>query len=195
MRVNCSATTINTVTKAISAGDATTLAKILDADPEVVSSRLADGNTLLHVACKFCNVQAVALLLKHGADVNDVQPATFRIPLHYAALSSDHAVVQVLVDHCANIEHRSSENCTPLHYACMLGSPDVVARLIELGADIESESLAGNKPLHLAYMFSRADVVRVLLENGADPSSLNDRNETPEEMVYPRQIRDTADDQ
>lgn len=146
------------------------LAELIDADPSLVNKHFPQldigmtggrsltlaGGTLLHVAADFGNVEAAALLLDRGADVNARAPidptgvggqtAIFHAVTQFndAGLS----VAQLLIDRGADLAVRTKlpgdyerpgeiVECTPLGYALRFGGPPerkTVALLRERGA-------------------------------------------------------------
>lgn len=106
-------------------------------------------------------------------------------------------LVKLLVDHGANVQHKSKVGSSPLLMACqyfhlnrshqiLLGKPDVpiqlelVKFLVEHGADITETGRDGNTPLIAACLsgFKDPSLVTYLLEKGADPNVKNVRGTT-----------------
>jgi ankyrin repeat protein len=57
-------------------------------------------------------------LLAHGAEVNDHQSQGAVTPLHSAAMAGYPEMIQLLVEHGANLEARDTEfNSTPFEWA------------------------------------------------------------------------------
>ena len=59
-------------------------------------------------------------------------------------------VVELLIEHGAQLEVRTDTNCSPLHLACLFGRYDVVQCLHQKGAQLEVLDFYNNTPLHLA---------------------------------------------
>src|SRR5205807_5533914 len=99
-----------TAVKAIRDGDIDLLRRLLEEHPDLVKKRVDGQRTLLHVATDWPgnfpnNPATVAFLIAQGAPVN----AAFigrhsETPLHWAASSNDVDVIDVLLDHGADIE-------------------------------------------------------------------------------------------
>jgi ankyrin repeat protein len=137
--------------QAIHSGDVDALRQLLAKYSELASVRLggntpgnfcAMSRTLLHVATDwpghYPNGSAiVALLIEAGAEVNArfAGPHT-ETPLHWAASSDDVAVLDVLLDHGADIEADGGVigNGTPIADAAAFGQWKAARRLIERGA-------------------------------------------------------------
>lgn len=72
-------------------------------------------------------------------------------PLHYAAKYGHAEVVELLIQHRAQVNALDGVGCTPLHYAALNGHKDVVRILLERGnALINFKTYGGWTPLHLA---------------------------------------------
>ncbi|HET7558647.1 MAG TPA: ankyrin repeat domain-containing protein [Limnochordia bacterium] len=147
------------ISDAIKKGDLQTIGTLLQENPGLASARLVDpkgSKTLLHVATDwpghFPNGPAVVkALIRAGADVNAKgtsgrqEPGTplstsghkeSETPLHWAASSDDVAVLDVLLDHGADIEADGGVigNGTPLFDATVFGQWHAARRLVERGA-------------------------------------------------------------
>lgn len=55
-----------------------------------------DGSSVLHLACRNCDVAMVELLLQYGADVN-ASDSKGKTPLHYCTMMGKHATAKVLI--------------------------------------------------------------------------------------------------
>jgi ankyrin repeat protein len=106
------------------------------------------------------NKEAVALLLRHGAEINRVEPLQEnRTPLHHAAEKGDAEIIRFLLENGAqsNINTpvgRSLE--TPLHLAMFRpNSTNIAIALLDAGADPQLGNLKKKTPLHVAVLFQR----------------------------------------
>ena len=128
--------------EAVSSGDTKTLKRLLRQNSSLANTRIDDKRTLLHVATDWPghfpnNTETITELVASGADVN----AKFaghhsETPLHWAASSDDVDVIDVLLDHGANIEAQGSVigGGTPLSDAVAVGQWKAARRLVERGA-------------------------------------------------------------
>jgi hypothetical protein len=105
-------------------------------------------------------------------------------PLVVAAVSNQPEIVDLLVDHGADVNAKGRWGGTALHWAAWRGSADAVDALIHRGADVKARSdNDGSTPLFWACRASRASsswsrtnhsaAVRILLDSGADPETAN----------------------
>jgi len=131
---------------AIREGDVATLARLLEAVPDLAASRLgiAGGRTPLHIVSDwpgyFPNGPAVtSLLIEAGADPNfrpgdDEHGET---PLHWAASSDDVDVARALIDGGADLETPGGSIGTPLDNAIGYGCWHVARLLAARGARVD----------------------------------------------------------
>jgi len=128
-----------------------------------------NGNQTPLVAAYDCkNVEAMRLLLKHGAAA-DVRYDSFGLISHDASYRGHVAVMELLLQHNADVNAGDEDNWTPLFWASSVGGRvNVVQLLLERGADINAQSTDGATSLSQASLRGHLDVVRVLLEHGAD---------------------------
>jgi ankyrin repeat protein len=128
--------------EAISSGDTRSSKRLLSQNSNLANTRVDDKRTLLHVATDWPghfpnNMETIAALVASGADVNAAFAGRHsETPLHWAASSNDVGVIDVLLDHGANIEARGSVigGGTPMSDAVAFGQWQAARRLVERGA-------------------------------------------------------------
>ena len=80
----------------------------------------------VHVAARGGDIETVAALLAHGADVNEYD-SLGGTALHDAAWSGEAKIVELLIEHHADVNARHKEaGSTPLHYAVLMDRRAVV---------------------------------------------------------------------
>jgi ankyrin repeat protein len=136
------------------------------------------GNTPLHSAACFGDVEMVRKLLDLGADIN-ARNGYSSTPLNYTSLtpSTFHDmptflimlgnVARLLLDRGADINARNGDGSTPLHSAVKRGCIEVVRALLEHGADIGAEDRQGKTPFLSAKERGRDKIMKLLSEHGA----------------------------
>lgn len=100
-------------------------------------------------------------------------------PLHEASARGSVKVMQVLVDHGAEIEREDSAGQSPLILASALGKEEAVAFLLDKGAHIQAEGPRHHSPLHSATCGGSTSTVRLLLDRGANPNWPSQYGHTP----------------
>jgi ankyrin repeat protein len=79
----------------------------------------------LHTAARAGDIETVTALVARGADVNEYD-ALGGTPLHDAAWSGEARIVELLIEHHANVNARHKEaGSTPLHYAALMDRREV----------------------------------------------------------------------
>ena len=130
------APTLASFFSACHAGDVATLRDLLATEPSLARERTAEGSTGLHLAVQ--HVDAVRLLLEHGADPNARDVGDNAYPLHFAGGAGGAEVVRALLDaggdvHGVGDVHRLDV----IGWATCFGPTiptDVLALLVERGA-------------------------------------------------------------
>jgi hypothetical protein len=114
------------------------------------------------------NVRIAKILLEHGADPNC---------LHSAIAGRHKEIVNLLVEHNANVNQKDDNGRTPLHMAVMFGDEDIIKLLISKGADVNEKNNEGETPLHVLVQIwpqnwwandFRIKAINILLDSGAD---------------------------
>ena len=100
------------------------------------------------------NEQMVRTLLKYGAD------PTKKMAVHVAADHGYVEIMNILVDHGANINHTRKIVLTPLHRAIEFGRVPMVVYLLAKGAKITTSDLS-NLPLRRAITLFNAEKTNV----------------------------------
>jgi ankyrin repeat protein len=93
------------------------------------------GDTPLHNAALYKNVNAVILFIKNGAQVNQ-QNLYGDTPLHHTAFYGNIQIAHLLVENGANVNLQNRLGYTPLHNAIISKNLNIVILLIKLNADL-----------------------------------------------------------
>jgi ankyrin repeat protein len=182
------------------AGSAETVQLLLaaGADPDAVEG--LDLQTALMWAAVAGQLDTARVLLEAGADPNRqarVNTLTVRknadfpsggfAALHWATRNGDEAMIDLLLQHGANLNLRNGDGATPMMLAIVNDRFDLAARLLTLGADADDGSLyyatemrdgttdwrARDGTVYRAdhpNTLTALDLTRLLLEAGADPN-------------------------
>ncbi|WP_353474461.1 ankyrin repeat domain-containing protein [Salipiger sp. H15] len=154
-------------------GDLPAVRTALAARPGLATERLGPRSPILHLAfsrwhqlhpeLRPATLEIAALLLAHGADVNDAQagPQGERLSALYGALcvSRNLGLARWLLEHGASPDDGES-----LYHAVELGSHEGLKLLLEHGADPQ-----GTNALLRALDFNDHGAVELLLAHGARP--------------------------
>jgi ankyrin repeat protein len=140
------------------------------ANPNAVSHL---GFTPLSVAIEEDNAEAIALLLKRGAEVN-LKPRTRRYtpPLHTAVAAHKPALLRLLLEAGAEPDAPNERGETPLMYVGSASEEMAVAMvkdLLKAGARVRHVA-NGRTPLFMAVIHGNLAATGELLKAGADPN-------------------------
>ena len=131
--------------------------------------------------------QTAKILRDNGAGPPNIRGFHGGSPLLSTAYYGDLQMVQVLLEHKADVDAQDDSGYTPLNNLSrerggrrQISQLHKVARLLlEHGADVNARSHNLSTPLHMAVEKGRVEVVRVLLEHGADVHAPNAAHSTP----------------
>ncbi len=136
------------------------------------------------------NDGAAQLLIQAGANVNvanrDGQSVLLvAIQSYWEGKRLDLGqLIELLLEHGANIEHKDSLGRTALSRAIDLGKLEIIELLLEKGADVNSTDNRGTSPPWRA-VDQRVDtaVAELLITHGADINHKDKRGTTPLELA------------
>ena len=100
----------------------------------------------------------------------NIQADDKNTPLSLSVFYDYLEVVNVLLEHGANVNNADHENDTPLHYAVANGNLEMVAKLIEHGADVCARNDYQITPVWIAAYRNYPLILKLLLHNFADPT-------------------------
>lgn len=131
-------------------------------------------------------LDSVQLLLKYGAHADALasERHDYRSVLHYAVLSSNMRIVNLLLEHGAKVVFPANyKKPTPLDFAILRGNPTMVKFLLDIGADVNATSPLIGSPLHIVCsdnIPNRLEILEILLEHYADPNIFTVSDTAPE---------------
>ncbi|XP_069696510.1 transient receptor potential channel pyrexia-like [Periplaneta americana] len=103
-----------------------------------VDGKDSRGDTPLHIAVRWKNLNMAVILLASGASVNTWNHRNYT-PLHVATLSGDRNVVLTLLKYGADINGQRDRG-TPLHVAAKFGNKDISLLLLKERANFMTEA-------------------------------------------------------
>lgn len=137
-----------------------------------------EGDTPLHCAVRYGNINIVQLLLKYNADINSFD-LNKRTPLSYAIEFKHIDIMHFLVNRGADINLIDAYTRMPLHFAIK----SVNFGLIQFVIDTELNNNPVSKPKYMPILYAiesgNIDVIQFLIDRGADISSIDIKNRTP----------------
>ncbi|MFO1513807.1 MAG: ankyrin repeat domain-containing protein [Verrucomicrobiota bacterium] len=163
---------------AAEAGDVARITDILATNRTLVQLAGKDDLTPLHCAARAGKLNAVTMLLEHGAEVNatDIHGCT---PLHSAVYGRHTNVVEFLLDHQANANAARTDGTTPLYYAASHGDPNLLGLLLGRGARPTAPPGGDYIPLQAAVRNGHQAAVAMLLSAGASLEARDQNGHTP----------------
>jgi ankyrin repeat protein len=180
---------------AVRGGNVAAVKQLLKSDLNLVHAIDNDGFTALFIAIQNEKIEVIRLLLKYGADPNEVVATgqwKGQTPLMVASYKGYPKIVELLLEKGAKVDTAMSEDSTlkfsigktALMFAVQNGHPDVAEQLIKAGANVNATNKKGDTALiesmH-SYFLEEGDLslVNLLIENRADLNKANKYGNTP----------------
>lgn len=177
--------------EALQEGEATTVMRLLDAEPALLERAIHEGDRPLAVAAKDGQLGLVRLLVHRKANVNASGPLG-RTALHWAADRGNEEMVAFLLSEGAHADIADSNGGTPAMLASLRGHVGVVQLLaqymgtqgLDEGDDMGTQGVdegdeAGWTALCFAAHRGSHEVVRLLLSKGARAHLVDVHGRTP----------------
>ena len=122
-----------------------------------------DKNQQLYRAITEKNVKQVAQLLRDSADANYVA-GPFQLTMLNTAItvSRNKQIVELLLQHKADVNRKDAFNTTPLMYAASAGNIELVGLLLAYGADVQASDGQGNTVLSAAKESKNKALVKLI---------------------------------
>ena len=173
-------------------GSAAMVAALLKAGEDANVVVTPDGDTALMMAARTGKVDAVRVLLDHGAQVNGTNPRG-QTPLMWAVSEKNAAAAKLLIERGANVNAKTNPLPPPRKLDLIFSAPtpaggmaalmfaarqnDLASAktLLEGGADINLQSADGSTALLVAIINEHNELAEYLLEHGADPNLADDK--------------------
>eukprot|EP00054_Salpingoeca_dolichothecata_P008943 m.50616 g.50616 ORF g.50616 m.50616 type:complete len:278 (-) comp18060_c0_seq2:47-880(-) len=105
--------------------------------------------------------------------VNSVMGVYSSSLLMQACACNAKAVVEVLLEHGADLEYSDERGYTALIDACRDSSPEIVTRLLSAGANLHRKGNNGRTPLMFACEKGNLQVINALLTGGVDVNAVD----------------------
>ena len=149
--------------EAAASGQLDFVKRILEKEPDILNQYAVDGFTALGLSCFFNQKEIAHFLLEEGADPNISSNNDFKVaPLHSAAAISQIGIVNILLQHGANINAKQSSGVTALHSATHNGVTEIVKLLLQNGADKEAKTKDGKSVLAFAKEGDFKEIIKLL---------------------------------
>ncbi|KAK7983177.1 hypothetical protein PG989_010579 [Apiospora arundinis] len=150
--------------------------RLLDLGADV-TLRSRDGTTALEQAIRHNLLGPVTKILAYGEDIR--AELGINTSLQVAARFGASNIIDVLLEHGADLEYKDDEGLTPLVIAASKGHLDAVKQLLQHGAQLTTRSARKETIFHHLFSEESTKTVNVLdwiLENGDKYAKIDPRN-------------------
>ena len=122
------------------------------------------GDTLLHIACEFNDLNLCEVMVKACCDVN-IRNRNGNTPLHVACQAQHIQLCEALLKADCDVNVKNNSGDTPLHVACLMKNTDLCELLLEACCDINTKNRNGDTPLHLAFSNGNFEISQLLISD------------------------------
>ncbi len=133
----------------------------------VINSINEVGETALHYACIFGNLDVIKYLINSGADVN-LKTTAGDTPLFYAVTKNHLHIIKYFVENLKslnlNLNHQNDLGETAILIACKKGYTEIVRYLINNNVDLHAKSTDGCNLLHYVVCGGNLEIVKLISE-------------------------------
>lgn len=143
-----------------------------------INTKDKSGKSQLHRAAAAGDVKAIRILLKFGADINEVE--NNETPITVAINNEQWEVVKLLKNMKANFS--SSNSLSGMHRAVQEDNVERFEMLRQLGFNVNEKGAAGKTPLMVAIEKQQQRFVSYLLDCNIDVNAVDDKGRTS--LIY-----------
>ena len=131
------------------------------------------GRTAISMAAERGDVDAVTVLLEHGAN-HKIHSYSLTTPLHYAASAKEPDCIRLLLEAGTDVDCLTNWNQTPLiHAAAYIKDVRHAELLLDAGADFNRRDRDGITPLGWCTISNNTEVASALLRRGAEVANID----------------------
>lgn len=151
--------------KSITIKDNLELLKLLLFKRLINNPRNRVGQSLIHVAVLYNNIDALHLLIDSGLNVNELDD-DLRTPLHLSVMPYvNPEIISFLISNDADINATTERLETSLFLACQYNNVNAVKLLLETNkCDISYPNDLGQEPIFIAYKNDNKHILRLFKE-------------------------------
>ncbi|KAL8815302.1 MAG: hypothetical protein Q9191_008471, partial [Dirinaria sp. TL-2023a] len=145
-----------------------------------IGAAISKPETYLSVACAFGLSRFLEECISSSIDWKTrrlLDPTNGRF-LHMAVEEGHEKIVQLLLDHGANVNAISKFGGTALHVASVRGFEKIVQLLLNHGANVNAISKYDDTALHVASLRGFEKIVQLLLDHGANVNAISKYDDT-----------------
>jgi len=137
--------------------------------PLLIKSYTNTANKIFVKAAQKNNLALVQVFINAGIAIDTACNQARNNALMEAASHGNEQVVQLLLDHHANVNAKNQYGCSPLYFAICNGQTNIIERLLSHEKiDLEIQNVSGTTPLIIAAKFGYYVIAEFLINLGAN---------------------------
>lgn len=127
----------------------------------------------IHDAALKGDVETARRMLDANPQLINTRNKLGKTPLHQSLTGGNDEIINLLIEHGADVNAQDNTGLTPLHIAAWWSVTTRAKILIDHGANVRATDKFGDTPLHTAAMHGRGKMCLFLINSGADTSIKN----------------------
>uniref|UniRef100_A0A8C5LYY4 Ankyrin repeat domain 42 n=1 Tax=Leptobrachium leishanense TaxID=445787 RepID=A0A8C5LYY4_9ANUR len=144
--------------------------------PDVQKKRSYDN---IHEAVRCGDVEQLAMIVKSGVNINQIDPIYRFTPLHWAAHAGSLECLHWLLWHRADITAVTTRGWTAAHLSAIRGQDACMQALVLSGADLTAKDDRLCSPAHLAAAHGHSFTLQAILRSGVDTNGTDQNGWQP----------------
>lgn len=145
---------------------------LLDSGLSVDSIEMLTGKSLLHLGVASGSHEMVDLLIKKGADLEQIDNLGSTAVLEAIKTHNNYAFKKLL-DAGASVNHQDNFGYTPLMYSAETGETRIIEPLLANGALVNMRNSSGRTAAFFAVKSGNSAALEFLIQNGADVNAVD----------------------
>lgn len=150
-------------------GAAERLRALLASERSLANARDAEGETPVHAAAKYDEVEALRVALDAGGKI-DARAEGGPTPLLLATAMGCPGAVRLLIERGADLDEPDDTGVTPLHFAIRAGHEEIARALLDAGAQVNMKQ-AGQTTFDAAIEAGQTDLAEAIAKKGGLPGA------------------------
>ena len=119
-------------------------------------------------------IRNIEHLISTSPETINVQTNKGQTALHWASITGKKVIVELLLEHNADLNLQNNNGSTALHLASRSGKKEIVKLLLEHNIEVNLQNKNGSTVLHWASRSGKKEIVELLLEYSANPNLQDD---------------------
>ena len=148
----------------------------------IIDMKDQDGRSILFNPIKYNFTETIKLLLINnktniGVSILDIRDKKGFVPLHYAILFKNTAIVDLLIKNGADVDYSDDNGNNSLHNAVYSGKFEICKIILKHIININAKTNTGENALHISTNHGYNNISDLLIDGGIDINAIDSKHE------------------